>query len=1150
MCNIGVESRGMDGPEAKSGRRNTMSDLFQPIAPAQLFEWIFRELQDCDSIFGIPRRHFFVPSPDDPFRTSAFGQPLETPFGPASGPHTQMAQNIVAAWLCGARYIELKTVQTIDELDVSKPCIDMEDEGYNVEWSQELKVHQSFDEYLRAWVLIHVLHDLLDFPGDRPGVVFNLSVGYNLEGIRQPNVQWYLDQVQDCSAYRQVMVDEIARFHPAAKDLDIPDRMSDNVTLSTMHGCPPGEIGSICEYLLGERGLHTYVKCNPTLLGPDGVRGILNDELGYREVTVPDEAFGHDLEYSDAVPLLQGLQKTAADHGLEFGVKLTNTLEVENTRTVFDPAEKMMYLSGRPLHAISVNLASSLAETFAGTLPMSFCAGVDCFNAHHMLAGGMQTVTACSDILKTGGYLRFLQYLENTREAFGEAGGIDEFILDYAGPEAVPGDPTATARRNLARYAGQTRSERLLKKDSFLTSRSKTRRALGPFDCIEAPCTDGCAVNQDVPQYMKAVREGNTDEALAITMRDNPVPAMLGRVCDHLCEPVCVRTHLDEPLAIRHIKRFIMEHEGDGAARQEIEKGGAKVAIIGAGPGGMAAASELAVAGFRVEVFEHYEYAGGMVGGAIPTYRLPEGVIGQDLARLEALGVKFHFGRSAGRDFNLWDLRRDGFEYMAIMVGAQNGKMLGLVGEDADGVMDALYFLRQAREGRPVSTGRRVGIIGAGDTAMDCARSAWRLSGGNARVSVIYRRTIDQMPADREEIDCLLEEGIEVIEMAKPVQLQVKRKKLRGLVCRRMEYRGDRDASGRKIPHEVPESDFEVELDTLILAISQNAALDFFKGVPVVLNPRGYIEVDPRTFETSVPGVYAGGDVANDGPSSIVEAAADGKAIADGIIGRANGESPSGIEEFDASELLIRRSRREWRVPVPHSPLDKRRNFEEVVHGYNEEQARTEASRCLDCDVYCSLCVGVCPNLALQTYRIDPVELRLPTLVRKGEAIVVEPGEPFRLSQAFQIAVLADLCNECGNCVTFCPTAGEPYRDKPRLYVDRAEFKDQADNAFMLIRGDDALAMEARYDGKTHRIELSGSLQYHGPSFTARIDPDDFSVEQIAPVNGAAQGDPLSLEPCATMYALMKGLGGSLPYLPVAPVGNGCIPPPQYGHME
>ena len=273
-----------------------------------------------------------------------------------------MAQNIVASWLCGARYIELKTVQTLDVLDVSKPCIDMEDEGYNVEWSQELKVHQSFDEYLRAWVLIHALHHKLGFPGDAPGVVFNLSVGYDLEGIQQPNMQWFLDQMQDCSAHTSGLFDQVARLYPEVRDMEIPDCLSDNVTLSTMHGCPPDEIESISTYLLRERGLHTLVKCNPTLLGPRA--GAHDPERG--PATTATCRAGHRFR---ARPEIRRRRADAAKsagnrEGMRprFGVKLSNTLEVENFGPSSTTAEKMMYLSGRPLHAITVNLAQQLAE--------------------------------------------------------------------------------------------------------------------------------------------------------------------------------------------------------------------------------------------------------------------------------------------------------------------------------------------------------------------------------------------------------------------------------------------------------------------------------------------------------------------------------------------------------------------------------------------------------------------------------------------------------------------------------------------------------------------------------------------------------------------------------------------------------------------
>jgi putative selenate reductase len=506
-----------------------------------------------------------------------------------------------------------------------------------------------------------------------------------------------------------------------------------------------------------------------------------------------------------------------------------------------------------------------------------------------------------------------------------------------------------------------------------------------------------------------------------------------------------------------------------------------KVAVIGAGPGGMSAALELARAGCEVDVFEQHHYAGGMVGGVVPEYRLPQRVFERDLKPLEDLGVRFHYGMQAGRDFTLSSLRADGFDNVLIMVGAQLGKSLGLDDEHCDGVLDALQFLRDSRKDTTVDLGQNVGVVGAGDSAMDCARVARRLSGGT--VSLIYRRTIDQMPADREEITQLLEEGIEVIELTQPKRLIVADGQLQALVCRRTEYKGDRDPSGRRIPHEVADSDFELPIDTMILAISQYAVLDFFGDTPVALNDRGYIDVDPLTFETSVSGIYAGGDVVNDGPETIVKAAAAGKAIAGAILGRDSSHKVPAIDfEVDTATLLRRKSHREWRTHAPQLPVEDRGGFDEVMLTYDETQARKEAARCLDCDVYCSLCVSVCPNLALLTYE-----------TATSEDTVQQP---------YQVAVLTDFCNECGNCTTFCPTSGRPFHDKPRLYLNRSEFEAQDDNAFMVLKNGNAWAMDARFQGQTHRLEL------------------DATYDDVAPY--------------ADMHILLQGIVNSVPHLPTA----------------
>jgi NADPH-dependent glutamate synthase beta subunit-like oxidoreductase len=1175
-----------------------MSDLFQPITMEQLTDWVFTELEEKDSIFGIPSQAFFRPSETDRFRLTNYGETLETPFGVAAGPATQMAQNIIVSWLVGARFIELKTIQTLDELDINKPCIDIEDEGYNVEWSQELKVHESFDEYLRAWVLIHALHHKLGFPGQGPGMIFNMSVGYNLEGILEPNVQWYLDVMNDSSDYIEQYVDIVAHRYPRVRDITIPAQLSNTITLSTMHGCPPEEIEQISTYLLEERGLNTSVKVNPTLLGADRVRQIINDELGFMDITIPDEAFGHDLKYVDAVPMFYNLKRIAAREDLTFGLKLSNTLEVENHRTVF-PDDDMMYLSGRALHAVTVNLASRLAEEFRADMLMSFAGGADAFNVSDLLRSGMTTITVCSDLLKTGGYLRMPQYIEelNLNLDKAEATSLPDFIgrtalaehhfamfaemlaasvltdsgvafghkeahdlavhlggewgtpiptvirewTAEAGYDDEDADTVATlamrtlSRINLRGYAQAVREDWRYIRESFRTDRSKTDRKLGLFDCIEPPCVDNCAISQDVPAYMRAVREGRFDDAIEITRADNPVPSILGRVCDHLCETTCVRTHLDQPLAIRDMKRFIMSNEAWPRVRERAETSDARVAIIGAGPAGIAAAEALGVAGISATIFEAHPYAGGMVGGAIPEYRLPQYEIDKDMAVLDELGVEIRYGQTAGKDFTIDDLREEGFGSVFVAVGAQLPKYLGFDGEDSNGVLDALSFLRSVRENEPISVGPRVGVIGAGDTAMDCARSALRV--GATDVSIIYRRTIDQMPADLEEVHACIEEGITIEELATPSELHIENETLAGLIATRTEYKGDRDASGRKIPHDVPDSEFEIPLDTLILAISQHSLLDFFGDTPPAITSRGYIEVDPATFETSVPGIYAGGDDAADGPSSIVNAAADGKAAASAIIAEISGRTTETVEKIptpdDLTDLIMARAHREYRVPLTFTPLTVRNNFDETSLTYTTEEAQLEASRCIDCDTICSLCVGVCPNIALMTYQTEAFVTELPSLTVDSGDLVEAGSTRFAVDQEYQIAVLTDFCNECGNCVTVCPTSGKPYEDKPRLYLNQAEFDDQQDNAFMIVRNGDESMISARFAGRTHQMSINGEVNYLSPTVTATFD-DSFNLLSSRPGTAASDGDEISLEPAAIMYALWKGLDESMPELPVA----------------
>ncbi len=317
-----------------------MSDKMNPLPFAVLLRWILTELEQNQSIFGLPRALFHTPRRDSPYALALYGQHLATPIGPAAGPHTQLAQNIVCAWLCGGRFIELKTVQIMDELEIPRPCIDLADEGYNVEWSQELKLEQSASEYVKAWALIHVLRRLLGWEDVPLGTIFNMSVGYNLEGIQHPRMTRFMDTLADASEELAAIQEALGTQFPQFANLPIPAQVTNNVTLSTMHGCPPDEIERIARYLLEERGLHTTVKLNPTLLGKDEVRRILHDELGFTEITIPDRVFEHDLQYGRAVELIRSLKQVAAARGLVFGVKLSNTLAMANHRGVL-PGDEM-----------------------------------------------------------------------------------------------------------------------------------------------------------------------------------------------------------------------------------------------------------------------------------------------------------------------------------------------------------------------------------------------------------------------------------------------------------------------------------------------------------------------------------------------------------------------------------------------------------------------------------------------------------------------------------------------------------------------------------------------------------------------------------------------------------------------------------------
>ena len=779
------------------------STAFSTISIEKLFNIIESEYQSKHEIFGIPVELFFNPEKHEGLAMEMFSQHLYTPLGVAAGPHTQMAQNIISAWLCGASYIELKTIQTLDELEISKPCIDMQDEGYNCEWSQELRIPEAFEEYLKAWILIHLLQH--KFGWDRQqkrGFIFNMSIGYNFEGIQNENMQWFLKSMSDCSQAKKKMTDELLPFYPELVNIEIPNRISDNITLSTMHGCPPDEIEKIGHYLLKKKKLHTLVKLNPTLLGKDELRDILNNKLGFKN-SIPDIAFEHDLKYADAIGIIQRLQQTADSEGLFFGVKLTNTLESVNHKNVFPAHEQMMYMSGRALHPISVNVVRKLQNEFKGKLNVSFSAGADCFNINDLIESGLKPVTVCSDILKPGGYGRLAQYVENLSEK--------------------KHNETRSPLEKLNAYADEVVLNEDYKRDPFATKSIKTSRSLGYFDCIHAPCVDECPTNQDIPEYLYHTSQGDFQKAFDVIMIKNPFPNVLGVACDHLCQTKCTRINYESALKIKEVKRFVAE-KGFEADISISPSNGKKVAIIGAGPSGLSCAYFLRMGGFEVEIFETKSIPGGMVSEAIPEFRLKMESLRKDIDRIEKLGVKIRYNSKIDRP--LFARLRSEYDSVYIAAGAQRFKTLQMEGENAAGILNAFDFLKTTKQGKQTDLGKNIIVIGGGNTAMDVARTAKRIAQPGSSVKVLYRRTRNEMPADADEIKALLVEGIELTELVAPEKLVLTRNRISSIICAKMELVKS-SSDSRLSPVKIKGEFIELPVDSLIPALGQDIDIDF-----------------------------------------------------------------------------------------------------------------------------------------------------------------------------------------------------------------------------------------------------------------------------------------------------------------------------------
>jgi formate dehydrogenase (NADP+) beta subunit len=571
-------------------------------------------------------------------------------------------------------------------------------------------------------------------------------------------------------------------------------------------------------------------------------------------------------------------------------------------------------------------------------------------------------------------------------------------------------------------------------------------------------CREACPILTDAGGYVRAIARGDDAEGFRLAAEPNPLVSICGRICAHPCEDACNRGRLDEPVSIRALKRFVTERygvESPGRGRRVRPPApgpaaGAKVAVVGAGPAGLACAHDLARWGYRVTLLEASPVGGGMIRLGIPEYRLPRDLIHAEVDSILELGVELRTGWRLGTDFSIRDLKEKDYAAVFLGIGAFRGRDLRIPGAELDGIVNGIDFLINVNLGYHVELGPRVAVIGGGNVAMDVARAALRGSGeepptaledgstlidvaraavrlGSKDVHVYALESRDEMPAFHYEVEAAEEEGI-VIHAARGPQRFLGEGRVTGIEF--LEVAAVFDADGRFNPRFVPGSEERVPADTVLLAIGQGLdARAFARDPEIALTPRGTVAVDPDTLETSVPGVFAGGDAAF-GARNIISAIAEGRRAA-ASIHRLLAPEQAPSRHYAMHPVPLRRDREPFeqvsRVPLPMLALARRVGFREVEEAYDEAQARREADRCFWCHVHpifdsercvlCGGCADVCPTSCLRLVPVSTLELPSEALDSLTRGLGAAPASPWTA-----ILMQSDKCIRCGLCALRCPT--------------------------------------------------------------------------------------------------------------------------------
>jgi formate dehydrogenase (NADP+) beta subunit len=563
-------------------------------------------------------------------------------------------------------------------------------------------------------------------------------------------------------------------------------------------------------------------------------------------------------------------------------------------------------------------------------------------------------------------------------------------------------------------------------------------------------CENACPVNTRAPQYISAIREEDYNLAFGLNRGDNLFPAILGRICVHPCEEKCRRgLLLDLPISICSLKRASADFETHTPQKETVnKKRGKMVAVIGAGPSGLSAANDLIRLGYSVAIYESFPIPGGMLNVGIPPYRLPREVVQQAIDEVRELGVEIITGTPIGKELNLESLRKK-YDAVFIAAGAHKAEKLGIPGEDLQGVIHGVTFMRMVNLEENLKMGSRVAVVGGGNTAMDSARSSLRL--GAKEVFIIYRRSREEMPVDPRELEQVEEEDIKVHYLTQPIRV-FSRDGIRvsGVQCIRNRL-GDPEKDGRRRPIPIEGTEFDIDIDLLIPAVSQSPDISFLpEEIGLEISKWDRLSVNPETFETNVHGIFAGGDFIT-GPRDVIRVIADGRKAALSIHTYLSGEEfEKKLAHFTAvSEVKIDPDLEKIpRQKIDTIPVQERKFVDkEVELGFSKEAAVKEAVRCLQCHIFtifdrtkcilCGGCVDICPKSCFRMARLDEIEgdEKLSKLVESLYKVSLEEAQ--KLNLASVIFKDESRCIQCGLCVKRCPTGTitmEEYHRESTIY--------------------------------------------------------------------------------------------------------------------